>query len=101
MRWQQRFFVLRQTGSRPAELKYYKDENITASEARATLELTSDAKIDLLMGKQNAFQVILRGRALKVAASSPEDRDKWMKCLRDCIAAVKSTKTFRVRNAFE
>lgn len=44
-------------------------------------------QVDLLLGKPHAFQVILKGRALKVAAESAEDREKWMKCLRDCISA--------------
>mmetsp|Transcript_11606 Transcript_11606/g.36932 ORF Transcript_11606/g.36932 Transcript_11606/m.36932 type:complete len:139 (-) Transcript_11606:1661-2077(-) len=88
MRWQRRYFVLYQSGSRPAQLTYFKDENIGKNEARATLELTSDAKVDLLLGKQHAFQVILKGRALKVAAETHEDREKWMNCLRDCIAVA-------------
>lgn len=87
MRWQKRYFVLLQAGSRPAQLTYFKDEN-GGNEARATLELTSDAKVDLLLGKPHAFQVILKGRALKVAAETHEDREKWMKCLRDCIAVA-------------
>lgn len=84
MRWQKRYFILYQSGSRPAHLAYFKDEKDDG--ARATLELTSDTKVDLLLGKAHAFQVILRGRALKVAAETHEDREKWMKCLRDCIA---------------
>jgi len=88
MRWQKRFFVLYQTGSRPAQLTYYKDEHVDSNEPRATLELTSDAKVDLLLGKPHAFQVILKGRALKVAAEKYEDRERWMKCLRECIAVA-------------
>lgn len=35
----------------------------------------------------------LAGRALKVATETHEDRNKWMSCLQDCIAAVmKQTK---------
>mmetsp|Transcript_25499 Transcript_25499/g.101623 ORF Transcript_25499/g.101623 Transcript_25499/m.101623 type:complete len:496 (-) Transcript_25499:788-2275(-) len=86
MRWQKRYFVLQQSGSRPAVLAYFKDENTENCVARASLELTSDAKVDVLLGKQHAFQVIIKGRALKVAAESHAERDKWMKCLRDCIS---------------
>mmetsp|Transcript_12222 Transcript_12222/g.39237 ORF Transcript_12222/g.39237 Transcript_12222/m.39237 type:complete len:103 (+) Transcript_12222:187-495(+) len=59
MRWQKRYFILYQSGSRPAHLAYFKDEKDDG--ARATLELTSDTKVDLLLGKAHAFQVILRG----------------------------------------
>lgn len=86
MRWQKRFFILSQNGNRPAQLTYYKDADIEGNEARAILEITRDAKVEILQGKPHAFQVVLKGRALKVAAESQDDRDKWMKCLRDCIA---------------
>jgi len=95
MRWQKRYFILYQSGSRPAHLAYFKDEKDDG--ARATLELTSDTKVDLLLGKAHAFQVILRGRALKVAAETHEDREKWMKCLRDCIAMAISQTMVHVR----
>lgn len=110
MRWQKRYFILYQNGTRPAQLAYFKDRPCDCDgDARATLELTSDTKVDLLLGKTHAFQVILKGmlptnfvllsnsyrnagRALKVAAETHEDREKWMKCLRDCIAmAIKQT----------
>ena len=119
MRWQKRYFILYQSGSRPAHLAYFKDEKDDG--ARATLELTSDTKVDLLLGKAHAFQVILRGecpyqsandklceyprdhqsctgRALKVAAETHEDREKWMKCLRDCIAMAISQTMVHVRS---
>ncbi|KAJ1462308.1 kinase-like domain-containing protein [Pelagophyceae sp. CCMP2097] len=87
MRWQQRYFVLQQHGTRPARLAYYQDEasSTSESEARATLELTSDTKVDLLLGKPHAFQVVLQGRALKVATETAEEREAWMKSLRECI----------------
>lgn len=82
MRWQKRLFVLHQYGSRPAQLSYYKDGEAVE---RATLELTREAKVDVLPGKSFAFQVILKGRALKVAAESQEQCDEWMCALRECI----------------
>lgn len=60
MRWQKRYFILYQSGTRPAQLAYFKDEKRDDG-ARATLELTSDTKVDLLLGKAHAFQVILKG----------------------------------------
>ena len=84
MGWQRMYFVLRQTGTSPATLTYFKDE--TTDRARAALELTSDAKVDLLLGKPHAFQVILKRRALKVAAETHAEREQWMKSLRECIA---------------
>jgi len=60
MRWQKRYFVLYQNGTRPAELAYFKDEK-SHTDARATLELTSDAKVEILLGKTYGFQVILKG----------------------------------------
>eukprot|EP00633_Aureoumbra_lagunensis_P008472 CAMPEP_0197321134 /NCGR_PEP_ID=MMETSP0891-20130614/63420_1 /TAXON_ID=44058 ORGANISM="Aureoumbra lagunensis, Strain CCMP1510" /NCGR_SAMPLE_ID=MMETSP0891 /ASSEMBLY_ACC=CAM_ASM_000534 /LENGTH=351 /DNA_ID=CAMNT_0042812847 /DNA_START=80 /DNA_END=1132 /DNA_ORIENTATION=+ len=90
MRWQKRYFILYQNGTKPAQLTYFKDENI--GEARASLELTRDAKVDRLSGKQFGFQVIIKGRALKVATENADERDEWMKHLRDCIAdAVSQT----------
>ena len=61
MRWQRRYFVLYKNGSRPAQLAYFKDDKFNDGDARATLELTSDTKVDLLLGKPHAFQVILKG----------------------------------------
>ena len=63
MRWQKRYFILYQNGTRPAQLAYFKDRPSCDDEgdARATLELTSDTKVDLLLGKVHAFQVILKG----------------------------------------
>jgi hypothetical protein len=74
MRWQKRWFVLSQEGSRPAELAYFREQNDTAP-ARAKLDLTSDTKIDLLPGRMHGLQVIMQGRALKVHCDSDEDRD--------------------------
>jgi len=65
MRWQKRFFVLYQSGTRPAQLAYFKGEKSDDNSiARATLELTSDTKVDLLLGKAYAFQVILKGECI-------------------------------------
>jgi len=63
MRWQKRYFILSQNGTRPAQLAYFKDRPSCDDDgdARATLELTSDTKVDLLLGKSHAFQVILKG----------------------------------------
>lgn len=97
MRWQKRYFILYQSGKRPARLAYFKDEKSHEDHARATLELASDAKVDILLGKPHAFQVILKGRALKVAADTHEDREIWMKSLRDCISAVMSQNVVHVR----
>lgn len=98
MRWQKRFFVLHQPEGYPAQLTYYKDEDIIGNEARATLELTSGTKIDFLLGKPCAFQIILKGRALKVAAETTEAREAWMECLRDCIVAPKRQTVVQVRS---
>ena len=64
MRWQKRYFILYQNGTRPAQLAYFKERPCDVdgdADARATLELTSDTKVDLLLGKSHAFQVILKG----------------------------------------
>ena len=62
MRWQKRYFILCQSGTKPAQLTYFKDEKTHLSDtARATLVLTSDTKVDLLLGRPHAFQVILKG----------------------------------------
>ena len=64
MRWQKRYFILCQSGTKPAQLTYFKDEKTRLSDtARASLELTSDTKVDLLLGRPHAFQVILKGQA--------------------------------------
>ena len=65
LRWQKRYFVLYRSGTRPARLSYFKDDKFHDGEARATLELTSDTKVDLLLGKTHAFQVILKGTAVE------------------------------------
>lgn len=110
MRWQRRYFVLYQNGSKPAQLSYFKDKTYQSGDARATLDLTSDTKIEILLGKPHAFQVILKGtvslikrrqvcvgRALKVAAETHEDRDMWMRCLRACISIDTSQTVVHVR----
>ena len=61
LRWQKRYFILYRSGTRPARLSYFKDDKFHGGDPRATLELTSDTKVDLLLGKTHAFQVILKG----------------------------------------
>jgi len=62
MRWQKRYFVLCQIGKKPARLSYFKDDRSDQDNARATLELAADAKVNLLIGiRPHAFQVILKG----------------------------------------
>jgi len=91
MRWQRRFFVLRQSGTAPGTLVYYKDENNTRKgEARAALELTSDAKVERLSGRPFGFQVIMKGRALKVAPETEKEMVDWISALRECIALAVS-----------
>ena len=85
MRWQKRWFVLAQAGGRAATLEYFREPNDAAG-ARATLELTSDTKVDLLPGKMYGLQVIMNGRALKVHCDSDKDREDWMRALRKVIA---------------
>lgn len=88
MRWQKRYFVLYQQGTRLAQLAYFRDGKSHEEDARATLELAPDTKVDTLLGRAHAFQVILKGRALKVAADNNEDREMWMTALRDCISTA-------------
>ena len=85
LRWQKRWFVLTQSGTNPARLAYFRERN-DSNGPRATLELSSKTKIDLLPGTTHGFQVIMQGRALKVYAESADDRESWMRALRDAIA---------------
>lgn len=84
--WQRRFFVLHQAGSNPAHFIYFKDESIDVSNPRAIIQLTGRITVGKLLGIQYAFQVVVNGRALKVATESDLERETWMRCMRDCIA---------------
>ena len=68
MRWQKRYFVLYQQGTRLAQLAYFRDGKSHEEDARATLELAPDTKVDTLLGRAHAFQVILKGGLETTAA---------------------------------
>jgi len=82
MRWQRRWFEMSVSAR---ALRYA----LGPGQAwRGSLEITADGKVQALSDRPFAFQLVIKGRALKVAAEDVVQADLWSRALASATAAA-------------